>query len=297
MPKNLAIVGYGKMSRLIEQLAPEAGFSVGLKLDIDTNVNQAGITPENFRGVDVAIEFSTPHTAVANLERLCAIGVPTIVGTTGWYGELERVRGFVDKCSVGVVYSPNYSIGVNVFRRVVAETARLLASQPEYGAWAWEVHHTAKKDAPSGTLLQLIEEMQRAGFARRIDASSNRAGANPGTHEIGFDSAADTITLRHTARSREGRAPSGKLRRGGNHVSRIHRLRHGTGHSVPERPFPGRRHDEGAGPPPDRGRDQFSGPLRHNGGKPHAFAGRASARRGNHHRRSQGQSARAGRSG
>jgi len=93
---------------------------------------------------------------------------------------------------------------VNVFRRAVAETARLLANQPEYGAWAWEVHHTAKKDAPSGTLLQLIEEMQRAGYTRRIDASSNRAGANPGTHEIGFDSPADTITLRHTARSREG---------------------------------------------------------------------------------------------
>jgi 4-hydroxy-tetrahydrodipicolinate reductase len=204
MPRNLAIVGYGKMGRLIELLAPDAGFSVGLKLDIDTNVNQKGITPESFRGVDVAIEFSTPHTAVANVEALCAIGVPTIVGTTGWYGEIDRVRATVDHYGVGVVYSPNYSIGVNVFRRVVAEAAHLLASQPEYGAWAWEVHHTAKKDAPSGTLLQLIEEMQHAGFSRRIDASSNRAGANPGTHEIGFDSQADTITLRHTARSREG---------------------------------------------------------------------------------------------
>src|ERR1700675_3704942 len=204
MPKNLAIVGYGKMGRLIEQLAPEAGFSVGLKLDIDTNVDQQGITPENFRGVDVAIEFSTPDVAVANLERLCAIGIPTVVGTTGWYGELERVRGFVDKSNVGVVWSANYSIGVNVFRRVVAETARLLAGEADYGAWAWEVHHSAKKDAPSGTLLQLVEGMKRAGYSRPIDASSNRAGANPGTHEIGFDSAADTITLRHTARSREG---------------------------------------------------------------------------------------------
>lgn len=204
MLKNLAIVGYGKMGRLIEQLAPEAGFSVGLKLDIDTNINQAGITPANFRGVDVAIEFSTPHTAVANLMALCSIGVPAVVGTTGWYGELERVRDFVDRSSVGVVYSPNYSVGVHVFRRLVAEAARLLESQPEYGAWAWEVHHIAKKDAPSGTLLQLIEEMQRAGYSRRIDASSNRAGANPGTHEVGFDSAADTITLRHAARSREG---------------------------------------------------------------------------------------------
>ena len=204
MPKNLAIVGYGKMGKLIEQLAPDAGFSVALKLDIDTNINQAGITPEKFRGVDVALEFSTPHTAVANLERLCAIGVPAVVGTTGWYGELERVRAFVERSGVGVVWSANYSVGVHVFRRVVAEAARLLAGQPEYGAWAWEVHHILKKDAPSGTLLQLIEEMQRSGFARRIDASSNRAGANPGTHEIGFDSPADTITLRHTARSREG---------------------------------------------------------------------------------------------
>jgi len=204
MPKNLAIIGYGKMGQLIERLAPEAGFSVGLKLDIDTNVNQAAITPENFRGVDVAIEFSTPHVAVANLERLCAIGVPTIVGTTGWYGELPRVKEFVDICGVGVVWSANYSIGVNVFRRVVAEAARLMANEPEYGSWAWEVHHSAKKDAPSGTLLQLVEEMQRAGYARRIDVSSNRAGTIPGTHEIGFDSAADTITLRHTARSREG---------------------------------------------------------------------------------------------
>src|ERR1700676_4510277 len=204
MPKNLAIVGYGKMGRLIEQLAPEAGFSVGLKLDIDSNVDQRGITPENFRGVDAAIEFSLPHAAGANLERLCAIGVPTVVGTTGWYGELERVKAFVDKSNAGVVWSANYSIGVNVFRRVVAEAARLLANEAEYGAWAWEVHHSAKKDAPSGTLQQLVEEMKRAGYTGEIDASSNRAGANPGTHEIGFDSMADTITLRHAARSREG---------------------------------------------------------------------------------------------
>ena len=204
MPKNLAIVGYGKMGRLIEQLAPEAGFTVVLKLDIDSNERQQGITPEHFRGVDVAIEFSTPQVAVANLERLCAIGVPTVTGTTGWFGELERVRAFVEQSGTGVVWSANYSIGVNVFRRVVAEAARLLANEAEYGAWAWEVHHAAKKDAPSGTLLQLVEEMKRAGYARPVDTSSNRAGANPGTHEIGFDSAADTITLRHTARSREG---------------------------------------------------------------------------------------------
>jgi 4-hydroxy-tetrahydrodipicolinate reductase len=204
MPKNLAIVGYGKMGRLIEQLAPEAGFAVPLKIDIDSNAGQQAITRENFRGIDAAIEFSTPYSAVPNLEKLCAIGVPTVVGTTGWYGELSRVRAMVEGSGTPVVWSANYSIGVSVFRRVVAEAARLLAQEPEYGAWAWEIHHGAKKDAPSGTLLALVEDMQRAGYDRPVSTSSNRAGSIPGTHEIGFDSSADTITLRHMARSREG---------------------------------------------------------------------------------------------
>ncbi len=204
MTRNLAIVGYGKMGRLIEQLAPQAGFAVVLKLDIDTNQGQQGITRENFRGVDVAIEFSTPETAIPNLERLCALGIPTVTGTTGWFGDLERVRAFVERSDTPLVWSANYSIGVQVFRRVVAEAARLLAAESDYGAWAWEIHHAAKKDAPSGTLLALMDDMKRAGYARPVNASSNRAGNNPGTHEIGFDSAADTITLRHSARNREG---------------------------------------------------------------------------------------------
>jgi 4-hydroxy-tetrahydrodipicolinate reductase len=103
-----------------------------------------------------------------------------------------------------MIWSPNFSIGVNVFTRLVREAARLLANEPQYGAWAWEIHHHTKKDATSGTLIKLVEEMKAAGYTRPIDASSNRAGAHPGTHEIGFDSAADTITLRHTARNREG---------------------------------------------------------------------------------------------
>jgi len=127
-----------------------------------------------------------------------------VVGTTGWLGELERVRAAVERHGIGLVWSPNYSIGVNAFFRLVAEAARLLANEPGYGAWAWEIHHATKKDAPSGTLLKLVADMQRAGYGRPIDVGASRAGAHPGTHEIGFDSAADTITLRHTARSREG---------------------------------------------------------------------------------------------
>ncbi len=201
---NLAIVGYGKMGRLIEQLAPEYGFAVTLKLDEFNNVDGGGITRENFKGVDVAVDFSIPAAVRGNVEAIAKLGVNLVLGTTGWAEHMEPVKRAVAQNGIGLVWSPNYSVGVNAFFRLVSEAARLLAAQPEYGAWAWEIHHATKKDAPSGTLLKLVDEMKKAGYARPIYAGSNRAGTVPGTHEIGFDSSADTITLRHTARSREG---------------------------------------------------------------------------------------------
>jgi 4-hydroxy-tetrahydrodipicolinate reductase len=201
---NLAIVGHGKMGRLIEQLAPEYGSSVKLRLDVDNNSNFEGITPENFRGIDAAIEFSTPGSVVENIERLANLKVNTVVGTTGWSGEMQRARAAVEHAGTGLVWSANFSVGVNIFSRLVEEAARMMARQPEYGAWAWEIHHATKKDAPSGTLLALVERMKNAGYDKGIDTGSNRAGAHPGTHEVGFDSPADTITICHTARSREG---------------------------------------------------------------------------------------------
>jgi 4-hydroxy-tetrahydrodipicolinate reductase len=201
---NLAIVGYGKMGRLIEQLAPEHGFNVKLKLDEFNNTNFEGVTPENFRGIDVAADFSIPSAVPENVERISALGVSLVIGTTGWLDQMARVRAAVERNNIGLVWSPNYSIGVNAFLRLVSEAARLLANETPYGAWAWEIHHATKKDAPSGTLLKLAGEMKKAGYSGPIDVSSNRAGAHPGTHEIGFDSAADTITLRHVSRNREG---------------------------------------------------------------------------------------------
>ena len=201
---KLAIVGYGKMGRLIEQLAPEYGCEVKLRLDVDNNAKFEGMTKENFQGIDAAVEFSTPATALENIERLARLGVNTVVGTTGWFEEMDRARAAVERGGTGLVWSPNFSVGASLFSEIVAEAARLFAHQHEYGAWAWEVHHATKKDALSGTLLTLVERMKQNGYHKRIDQSSSRAGAHPGTHEIGFDSAADTITIRHTARSREG---------------------------------------------------------------------------------------------
>ena len=201
---NIAIIGYGKMGRIIERIALERGHAVPLKLDELNNANFSAITAQNFQGIDVAIDFSIPEAAVENMLRISALGVNVVEGTTGWTSRLPEVRAAIEQNGTGLVWSPNYSIGVNIFSRIVALAAQLMSNQAEYEAWAWEIHHSAKKDAPSGTLLKLVADMKEAGFSRPVDASSSRAGKIPGTHEIGFDSAADTITLRHTARSREG---------------------------------------------------------------------------------------------
>ena len=204
MTRGLAIVGHGKMGRLIEQFAPEYGFEVRLALNSGTNTRGAGLTKENLRGVEAAVEFSTPSAAAQNIRQLAALGIPVVAGTTGWVQELACVRETVESSGGALVWSPNFSVGVYRFRQIVAQAAIAFAAESEYQAWGWEIHHGMKRDAPSGTLLALAEEMKEAGFERDISLSANRAGAHPGTHEIGFDSSGDTITIRHTARSREG---------------------------------------------------------------------------------------------
>lgn len=193
---NLAIVGYGKMGRMIDQLASEYGFNVTARIDVNRE--------ESLDNVNVAIEFSTPAAVLDNIKKVASRHIPVVVGTTGWLDHMDEAKKIVAGNDSALIWSPNFSIGVNVFQRVVAEAARLLKDEKEYGAWAWEIHHITKKDAPSGTLLKLVDAMKKAGYSREINVSSNRAGAHPGTHEIGFDSLADTISLRHTARSREG---------------------------------------------------------------------------------------------
>lgn len=196
MSRKLAVAGYGKMGKLVAQLAPEYDFEVVQRLN--------SVAADSFEGADVAIEFSTPEAAPGNLKLLAEANIPSVSGTTGWFEHLAEVTEAFEQSQAGLVWSPNFSVGVAVFRKLTALAAELLRNQPEYGAWAWEIHHDTKKDAPSGTLLQLVKVMEQSGYHRNIDVSSNRAGKHPGTHEIGFDSPADTITLRHTARSREG---------------------------------------------------------------------------------------------
>jgi 4-hydroxy-tetrahydrodipicolinate reductase len=203
MSVPLAIVGCGKMGRLVEHLASEYGFDVRATF---SRSNIGGLSRESLRGAAVAIEFTAPGAASENLRRLASLGVNTVCGTTGWYEELPQIRQAFAEGHSALVFGANFAVGVNLFFEIVARAAALFAQHPEYEAWGWEIHHSAKKDAPSGTLKKLAGEMRAAGFTGPLTLSSNRAGAHIGTHEIGFDSPADTITLRHTARSREGYA-------------------------------------------------------------------------------------------
>ena len=208
---KLALVGYGRMGRLVEELAPAHGFEVALRLDEFNNQAAAGITRENFDGVDVAIDFSIPDAVADNAVRIAGLGVPLAIGTTGWLDQLDRVRAVVERHGAALVYGANFSIGVNAFYRVVGAAARAFAAQGDYDAFLYEAHHKYKKDAPSGTALRLLDVVQEAGYARSVDVATQRSGQFPGIHEIGFDSAADTIRVSHTARNREGFA-SGSLK-------------------------------------------------------------------------------------
>ncbi|HEX4495010.1 MAG TPA: dihydrodipicolinate reductase C-terminal domain-containing protein [Thermoanaerobaculia bacterium] len=203
-PLRLALIGYGRMNRLVEQLAPGHGFEVALRLDGAANAGGAGITAESFRGIDAAIDFSVAAAVPEIVDRIAPLGVPLVVGTTGWGSELARVRETVERHGAGLLHGANFSIGVQVFYRLAAAAAALLAGEAGYDAWAYEIHHRKKKDAPSGTLLEMKRVIATSGWSRPIDVASNRAGAIPGTHQIGFDSEADTLILEHRARDRSG---------------------------------------------------------------------------------------------
>jgi 4-hydroxy-tetrahydrodipicolinate reductase len=208
---KIAIIGYGKMGRMIERLALARGHEISGRFDIENNIGGAGLTAEALAGVDVAIEFSTPETAVENIRRLVSLRVPTVVGTTGWYSRLDEVRDLVGRENGALVYGANFSIGMNIFFKIAQHAASLFARSNEYAPFLLEQHHQFKKDAPSGSALVIASLLRESYGERTPEAVSVRAGYVPGTHEVGFDSEADTITLTHTARSREGFAAGALL--------------------------------------------------------------------------------------
>ncbi len=200
---KLLLVGYGRMGRLVEELAPAHGCEVTGRVDVGRDEWSAP--------ADVAVDFSTADALRGNFARYIARRLPVVIGTTGWAGDAAELRAQAEGAGLGVVAAANFSIGINLFQLVAAEAARLMQAHDEYGAWIHEAHHAAKRDAPSGTALALRDVMSGAGYTRPVDMSSTRAGAIPGTHTIGFDGPSDTIELTHTARDRRGFAAGALL--------------------------------------------------------------------------------------
>jgi len=211
---NLAIYGYGRMGRIVEETALNRGHRIAAVFDIDSPL----ASPGQLEGSDAVISFSQPQAVFQVLENAAAARVPVVEGTTGWYDQLARALGIP---GLTMVYSPNFSIGVYHFTELVREAAARLGGSGEYDVYIHEIHHSGKKDSPSGTARHLGEVVLQAGIRKtslqteachgqirpdQLHVTSTRAGKIPGIHEVGFDSEADQIELKHTLHGRSGLA-------------------------------------------------------------------------------------------
>jgi len=198
---HIAIIGDGKMGRTIAQMTQERGWTVCAMLDSAHNRNGAGITRRALGDPDVVIEFTAPGAAVANIMACVADKMPVVVGTTGWYESLPMVTEQVTAAGSALLWAPNFSVGVNLFVELTRRAAEIMSAAPEFSAHLVETHHSAKRDAPSGTAVSIVNAMEK-GLGKRIEVTSVRTGSVPGTHEVIFDSTYEQMSLRHEARDR-----------------------------------------------------------------------------------------------
>jgi 4-hydroxy-tetrahydrodipicolinate reductase len=196
----IAVIGDGKMGRTIAQMVQERGWHLTAMLDAEHNKGGAGITRRALGDPDVAIEFTEPSSAVPNIMACIHEGVPVVVGTTGWYSSLPIITEAANEEGASLLWAANFSMGVNLFVEIARQTARLM-SKSDFAAAMVETHHSAKKDAPSGTALAIKNAME-SELGKELPVTSIRTGSVPGTHELLFDAPFEQITLRHEARDR-----------------------------------------------------------------------------------------------
>jgi len=217
---NIAIIGYGKMGQEIEKVAKDEEINVISTIDPNNSAAKfSQINMESLKNVDVCIDFTVPNTVVDNIKEVSRLGVNMVVGTTGWYDNLDKVRQIVEDASIGFIYSSNFSIGVNIFFRIVEEASKIVNNIEDYDIYSYELHHKRKIDSPSGTarvigniIMKNVDRKSKVVYGnlnRKIKSNelhigSIRGGYIPGTHIVGFDSEVDTIELKHTARSKKG---------------------------------------------------------------------------------------------
>ena len=199
---KLALIGHGAMGRLVEARAREEGHEVATVLGRRESAFRTEELAEILGGHDAAIDFTVAEAVPRHAEACARARVPLVEGTTGWLAHLEEVRRAFERANGALIYGANFSVGVNLFYRVVARAAELFRAF-DYAPFVEEAHHSRKRDAPSGTALRL-RDILAAHYEGDLPVASTRAGHIPGTHRVGFDSAADTVALTHTARSREG---------------------------------------------------------------------------------------------
>jgi 4-hydroxy-tetrahydrodipicolinate reductase len=200
-PPRVAVIGTGKMGRTIAELAAARGWEVVATVEAAGNRGGKGITRESLAGADVAIEFTEPAAAAANVRAAVRAGCPIVSGTTGWTDDLPSVEKVVRESGGALFYAPNFSIGVSVFADLVARAAEAIGRVPGFDAHIVETHHAAKKDAPSGT-ARMLERGASAALGRSVPVTSIRVGSVPGTHEVLFDAPFEQISLTHIARDR-----------------------------------------------------------------------------------------------
>jgi 4-hydroxy-tetrahydrodipicolinate reductase len=196
----IAVIGDGKMGRTIAQMIQERGWHLTAMLDAEHNQGGAGITRRALGDPDVAIEFTEPASAVPNIMACLHEGVPLVVGTTGWYSSLPVITEAVDEEGGSLLWAPNFSVGVAAFVELAREAARIV-SRSGFSAALVETHHSAKKDAPSGTALAIAGAME-GELGKDLPVTSIRTGSVPGTHELIFDAPFEQIVMRHEARDR-----------------------------------------------------------------------------------------------
>lgn len=199
--RRVAIIGDGKMGQAIKQLAVEKGWEVAALLGEKENAGGAGINVQTLGKPDVAIEFTQPDAAVKNINACLRAGVPVVVGTTGWYDALPEVTRIASETGSALLWSPNFSIGVNVMIELARHAGLLMRGQREFDAHIVETHHTRKKDAPSGTAIA-IDKAASEALGRPIPTTSIRAGSIPGTHDLIFDGPFEQLLIEHVARDR-----------------------------------------------------------------------------------------------
>ncbi len=217
---KIALIGYGKMGKAIEEIALAKGHEIVLKIDVQ---NSHEFTQENIQKADVAIEFTGPHSAFENVMKCIQFGIPVVSGSTGWLEKWEEVQAACQAKNGCIIYSSNYSIGVNLFFEVNKQLAKLMEPYSDYDVSMVELHHTEKKDAPSGTAISLAEQiLSNIGRKKQwvngpslspndLVITSERIDPAPGTHTVTYSSSIDTIEITHTAHTRKGFASGAVL--------------------------------------------------------------------------------------